>query len=384
MDLSVLMVTPYFPPMINGPSLHVYQLVRGLIDQGIRVHVHTMSYGTYEDIMNFDDGDLSITNFKHFSFFRGASFDQPISISYVKSTIETSDRFDVVHVHDFPKLCNDTLILALKRFKPRKLIVLTPHGAGAPSPTYKISSKLYWSLGIPLKVLRSADNLITVTPLQKKVFSRVCDEQKISMISEAVPPHYFVNEPSFLEDDKLKILFIGRIIQEKGVKDLLYAVNSISKMLNNQVELRCIGPDYGFMQEALKIIKDLNLENTVNMLGLLSEDQKIQNLNWCDVLVLPSYYEAFGIPIVEAMAHAKPVIATKTIGAMSLIRHNETGFLVNFGNPKGIADRLMQFLNNPKLKFQMGKKALKSVFPFSMQNMTRNHIDLYQNLMVAN
>lgn len=380
LDLRVLMVTPYFPPIINGPSLHVSHLVKGLVDQGVYVHVHTMNYGLQEGVLGADDDGLVISRFKPYSFFRGASFDQPISLSYIRSAIAASDDFDMVHVHDFPKLCNDSLILALKKLKPDKPVVLTPHGAGPVAPANKVSSKVYWASGIPVKVVQAADHLITVTPLQKKIFARVCDEQKISMISEAIPPQYFVSAPSFVEDGKLKVLFIGRIIEEKGIGNLLYAVSSASKTSNNKVELRCVGPDYGFMQEALKLIKELHLENVVHMLGPLPENEKLIQLNWCDVLVLPSYYEAFGIPIIEAMAHAKPVIATKTIGAVSLVKNNETGFLVNLSDPIDLANKLMQFVYDPSLKLTMGEESLKRALAFSMKNMVKNHIRLYEVL----
>ena len=315
----------------------------------------------------FDDGDLSVSRFKSLPLFGGEALNQPISVSFLKSTIDASDDFDVVHVHDCPKLLNDVVILALKRLKPSKIVVLTPHGAGLFSPTYIVSSKttgqllevpfhkgptynlqkvfstVYWSSGTPLKVVHSADHLVTVTPLQQKVFAGVCDPKKISMISEAVPSSYFVDKASFHENGKLKILFIGRIIQEKGVSDVLYAVHCVSKMLKMLVELRCVGPDYGFMQEAKKIIRDLGIEKNVSMLGAVSEEEKLENLSWCDVLVLPSYHEAFGIPLAEAMAHGKPVIATKTVGAVSLVKDNETGFLVNFSDPNAIAKCLIKF-----------------------------------------
>ncbi len=380
----MLMVTPYFPPTIKGPSLHVYHLVKNLKAQGVYVHVHTVKFGKTENELGFkteDARDLDVSYFKPSFDPRRSSDDQPISLPYITSTISESDSFDLVHIHDFPKLCNDALILALKRLKPKKLVVLTPHGQGVPAPTYNVSSKLYWSLGIPLRVLRSVDNVITVTPLQKQAFDEVCEKQKVSMISEAIPPHYFVNKPNFLDDGKLKILYIGRIVKEKGISDLLYAVNALLKMGKNKIELRCIGPDYGFMQEAFGIIKELGLSNFVSILGPVSEEQKIANLDWCDVLVLPSYYEAFGIPIVEAMARAKPVIATKTIGAMSLVQHNKTGFLADFRDPKGLADKIAYFSTNANLKYRMGQEAIKHALQFSMQNMTNSHLDLYQKLV---
>ena len=374
------MVTPYFPPIINGPSLHVSHLVKGLSEQGVNVHVHTMNYGLHDDVLDYDEG-FTISHFKPYSLLRGASFDQPISISYIKSTITSSNDYDVIHVHDFPKLCNDSLILLLKKLKNTKPLILTPHGAGPVAPANKVSSKAYWSSGIPVKVLQAADHLITVTSLQKRGFGRVCDEHKISMISEAIPPQYFVKSPSFDNNGKLKVLFIGRIIEEKGIKDLLYSVSHASKISKNKIELRCVGPDYGFMTEALGLIKELQLENIVQMLGPLPENEKLNQLTWCDVLVLPSFYEAFGIPIIEAMAHGKPVIATRTVGAISLIENGKTGYLVDFNDSKKIAKYLMHLLENPQTKLQMGKTALASVLPFSMDLMIKSHLFLYKKLI---
>ena len=88
--------------------------------------------------------------------------------------------------------------------------------------------------------------------------------------------------------------------------------------------------------------------------------------------------------IIEAMAHGKPVIATKTIGALSLVRHNKTGFLVDLGDSLDIANKLMLFLKDSQLRLQMGQKALHSVLTFCNRNMTENHIKLYHELAANN
>lgn len=378
MDLKILMISPYFPPMINGPSIYVYHLAKGLVGRGVYVHIHTMDCGVFEEHMNFSIEDLDIHVFKSFLDLRGSSHDQPISIRYVTSTLKESDHFDLIHIHDFPKISNDIIIPTLKKLKPNVPVILTPHGAGSPTPAHKLSSKLYWSTGIPWKVLRSADHLIAVSPLQGKLLAKICGHNKVSIILGAIPSYYFAKEPSFIEDGKLKILFIGRMIKEKGVKVLLYAVHEVKKYLGENVELRCIGPDYGYLQESTRIINELKLNDVVKILGPLPEDEKIKNLDWCDVLVLPSYYEAFGIPILEAMARGKPVIATKTVGGMSLVRHGETGFLVEIGDWLDIARTLLRFQNTPDLKYRMGQKALEHARQFSMQKMVEQHIKLYE------
>lgn len=399
------MVSQFFQPMVCGISVYVTSLVKGLVNHGVNVHVETMRYDGHPAKSNQGDGDLSISRFRNLPFFGGDSLNQPISLHHILETINLSNDFDVIHLQDCPKLLNDTIILALKKIKPEKPIIITPQGPGMFSPTYimsskttgkrfevqyekglsysmqKIFSKLYWSSGVPVKVVQSADHIIAVTPTQRETFTRVCDEGKVSMITEAVPSSYFVKEPSFVSEGRLKVLFIGRIIREKGIHDLLCAVKAYTRMSDKPIELRCIGPDFGFMQEAQQIIKELGLGKTVVMLGAVSEEEKLAHLRWCDVLTTASYHEAFGIPIVEAMAHGKPVIATKTVGATYILEDQENGFLVNFSDPDGIASHLAQFASDPTLKFTMGQKALARAHQFSMEKMITNHIELYEQVL---
>ena len=206
-------------------------------------------------------------------------------------------------------------------------------------------------------------------------------QNKVSTIPTGIPQHIYIEKPHFIEDGKLKVLFIGRIVQEKGIKELLYAIHEVRKIIGDKnVELRIIGPDYGYLKTAQKIINGLKLNNIVKILGTVSEEEKVKDLDWCDVLVLPSYYEAFGVPILEAMTRGKPVIATKTVGAMSLVKHGETGFLVEIGDWKAIAQQLLHLFKNPSLKYRMGEKALERAKHFSMERMIEQHIKLYQKL----
>jgi len=330
--------------------------------------------------LDFNVEGIDVSCFRSLLDLRGSSLDQPLSPSYIASTVKESDQFDLIHVHDFPKVSNDVLILTLKKLKSSIPVILTPHGAGSPTPTHKLSSKLYWSTGIPWKVLRSIDHLIAISPLQAELFTRICGRDRVSTILGAIPSHYFAEEVNFIEDGKLKILFIGRMAEEKGIRILLFAVHEVKKYLGKNVELRCIGPDYGYLQEARRLIDELKLNDVVKLLGPLPEEEKIRNIDWCDVLVLPSYYEAFGLPLLEAMARGKPVIATKTVGSTSLITHGETGFLVRTGDWHGIADTLLHLSRNPELKYQMGRKGLRFARRFSMQEMIEKHIEVYRRL----
>lgn len=388
MDLKVLMVSPYFPPVINGVSIHVYYLVKGLTDNGIHVRLHTIRPSTTVDVsrnhMHLDN--LDIVRFNRLIDFTGSSNQQPISLSYIRSTVNACDEFDMVHIHDFPKVCNEALILIMKKLKKRKPLILSPHAMGSPSLAHKragLRAKVYWSLGMPRRVFKSADKIITVSSLQRELFVQAYGARKVCLIPEGIPDHYFVDKPFFTDGEKLKLLFIGRLIEEKGIRDLLCAIHEIVKTGKDQrrVELVCIGPDCGYSRVISGIINNLGLNDLVKILGPLSERRKIEYLDWCDVLVLPSYFEAFGIPIVEAMARGKPVIATATVGSRSLVKNGETGFLVQIGNSHSIAIALLRFLRNPELRYQIGRNALEHASEYHIENMIKGHVRLYENLL---
>ncbi len=383
------MASPFFPPVINGVSLHVYHLTKGLAAHGVHVRLHTIKPRLSTSALDFDLklNNLRTVSFKELLDFRGPWNQQPLSLSYVRETIAACDDFDVVHVHDFPKICNEVLILMMKKLKVEKPLVLTPHAAGMPSPAYKNATakgRIYWFLGVPQRVFTSVDRIVAVSSLEKELFGKVCGTHKVSLIPEGVPSHYFVDAPVFTDEEKLKIVFVGRIIERKGIKYLLQAIDEIIKMGHDQhkIELVCIGPDWGYLNTVLKIIDDLGLNSVVKMLGPLSETEKIKYLGWCDVLVLPSLFESFGIPVAEAMAHGKPVIATETVGSKSLVRHGETGFLVKIGESHSIAEALMCFLRDPELKYQMGRAALKRALEFHIENTVKGHMRLYESLLV--
>jgi glycosyltransferase involved in cell wall biosynthesis len=381
------MVSPFFPPVINGVSMHVYHLVKGLVAQGNYIQLHTIKPNISSNTLNLN---LNFNNLRTLCFeklvHKGSWNQQPLSLSYIMETLRMCDDFDVVHVHDFPKICNEALVLLLKKLKARKPIVLTPHAAGMPSPSYKGASpkgKLYWFFGVPQKVFRSVDRIVAVSSLEQELFGKMCGIQKVSLIPEGVPANYFVNAPFFVDDGRLKIVFVGRIVERKGIKELLYAIKEIvgRGYSPDKIELVCIGADWGYLNTVVKIVNDLGLNRVVKMLGSLSESEKIEYLSWCDLLVLPSYYESFGIPVIEAMARAKPVVATETVGSRSLVRHGETGFLVKVGDPCGLAEALMRFLRYPELKYRMGSEALKQAWRFHMENMIKGHINLYESIM---
>lgn len=103
--------------------------------------------------------------------------------------------------------------------------------------------------------------------------------------------------------------------------------------------------------------------------------------NDISVYVQPSVTEGFGIPVLEAMAHARPVIVSSGAGASDLVTDGKEGFVVPPRNPKAIRDRIQYFLDNPSEIERMGKNAEMTAKQYTWDKIEEMYVKLYQEVV---
>jgi len=152
------------------------------------------------------------------------------------------------------------------------------------------------------------------------------------------------------------VLFVGRIIKEKGVFDFLKAAESLS---DEDYSFFLVGD--GPLNSAISnFIERRGLTDKVFFLGLRNDVPTF--MKRCDVLVLPTYYfEGLPVVILEAMACGKPVIATRHRGCEDEVVDGETGYLIDAKNPRQLAGTIEKLLGNPSLCKRMGMAGRKRV-----------------------
>lgn len=155
--------------------------------------------------------------------------------------------------------------------------------------------------------------------------------EKIVVIPNAVDPAAFAAAGRTDRSDQpvREIAFIGRLDPVKRVGDLIEAMQK----LNGQTRLSIYG-DGDLRHELADQIEKLGLSDRVRMRGTVPAAEA---LGQCDVLVLPSEAEGFGLVLIEAMAAGVPVVATDAPGIRDVIRHERTGLLVPVGQPDALA-----------------------------------------------
>lgn len=162
-----------------------------------------------------------------------------------------------------------------------------------------------------------------------------------------------------LSKDTTKILFVGRFVPEKGIFDLL---NAFSMLLKNRlnVELLIVGSGTANMTtEVNRTISDLKIKNKVKILGSIKYQDMPQIHNLADIFCLPSaetksWAEQFGYSLVEAMSCGKPAISTWTGSIPEIVKHRETGILVQPNNPLALEDALEELVLNKSLREEFG------------------------------
>ncbi len=105
-------------------------------------------------------------------------------------------------------------------------------------------------------------------------------------------------------------------------------------------------------------VEQTGLQNQVQFLGPLDVGSLIDMLKQQHVLVVPSFYEGFGIAYLEGMGFGLPAIASTAGAAGEIITHGQDGFLVPPGDPAALTTCLAEFYQSPGLRAEMGRAAL--------------------------
>ena len=100
-----------------------------------------------------------------------------------------------------------------------------------------------------------------------------------------------------------------------------------------------------------------------------------------DVLVMPSYYESFGLAALEAMACGTPVITSRNSGAKTFIEQGTSGYLIPWNCPEPYAERLETLLKNPILRANMGQQAIIQANKMSWSIAATKTNGVYANLI---
>ena len=179
------------------------------------------------------------------------------------------------------------------------------------------------------------------------------------------------------------ILSVARLFRGKGHFELLRALAQVKPKYPN-VRLAIVGSDYPADSGATQMLKEhaLKLGIAENVLFTGQRSDIALLLAACDVFSLPSFEEPFGLVFAEAMAMKRPVAALNNGGTPEVVEHGKCGLLSPPGDIDALAANLLQLLDNPALRAQMGEYGRSRVEQhFTPQRMASDFAALYERIL---
>ncbi len=189
------------------------------------------------------------------------------------------------------------------------------------------------------------------TRSQAAIFAAPETRDRLHLIHCGVEPDKLT--PIIHRDDPRRLIFVGRVVEQKGLGDLFQAL----------VQLEGRGPGLGLTivgdgPDRLALERraaDLGLADRVSFVGSKSQSEVVELLGDADIFVLPSYAEGVPVVVMEALGSELPVVATFVGGMAELVEDDVTGFLVRPGDPDQLADRIHRLLGDAELRQRMGR-----------------------------
>ncbi|MBR9682008.1 MAG: glycosyltransferase family 4 protein, partial [Candidatus Altiarchaeota archaeon] len=144
-------------------------------------------------------------------------------------------------------------------------------------------------------------------------------------------------------DEKI-VLFVGRLTVQKGIWELLHAARKVVDK-DPKVKFLILGGGDS-SRELINLSIDLGLQENVLFTGRVSENELLAAYRICDLFVMPSVSEPFGLVALEAMASGKPILVSKTSGVSEIVKHRIT---VDYWDVNMLASKILEALTYPEL-----------------------------------
>ena len=236
------------------------------------------------------------------------------------------------------------------------------------------------------KYLQSVDGFIFNSQTTKGVVNGLMVHKKPSVV--AYPPTDRFGEALSEEEiksratrDPLRILFLGNVIERKGLHTLLEAVgNQKSKVKLNVIGSLTSEPEY--VKRLQAYVSTNNLSSFVYFHGALDNEPLSEMLKQAHVLIVPSSYEGFGIVYLEGMGFGLPAIGTMAGAAGEIIEHGKTGYLIEPNDSKTLAAHISQLASNRNLLMQLSVNARNRYAQQPSWNETANQIRNFLQSMI--
>ncbi|MCM3765284.1 glycosyltransferase family 4 protein [Neobacillus niacini] len=363
LGLKILMLCWEYPPnVVGGLSRHVFSLSVHMAKMGYEVHVITAendrlpAFELMDGVRVHRVKPINEMDRNFLSWIGGLN----LAMSFKAERLAQEIRFHLIHAHDW---LVGAAAIALKELWSIPLLTTihaTEHGRnnGIHTETQQFIHEKEQQLII------ASNQIIVCSEYMKEhlasVFNGVSDAIAIIPNGVEAPAATEDGAMLFLERNKKEYIFsIGRIVKEKGFQTMIEAA-SIAK--ENNLDYFFVIAGKGPMLDTYRSqINERQLTNHIMFIGYITDEQRNALIAGSQLIVIPSLYEPFGIAALESMILGKPTIVSNTGGMKGIIKHLQTGLLMNPGDPESMIQQIQFLKENPIIAKEIGLKGREIV-----------------------
>ncbi|MEO0079787.1 MAG: glycosyltransferase family 4 protein [candidate division WOR-3 bacterium] len=287
------------------------------------------------------------------------------------------ERFDIIHVHwPLPHF----LFGWVAARTCRAPTVISFHGAELMAVRHgmrPLRPFLRWAIA-------KADAITANSTHTVRAIQELCNRPVHIVPYGAEVAEHPAAEPTGRGPEK-QILFVGRLVERKGVRYLIEAAQLLAQQLPIKVHIVGSGPEGPGLME---LTKRLGLEKTVIFHGQVPADELHRHYANCDVFVLPAVIDAkgdtegLGVVLIEALTYRKPVVASAVGGITDLVKNEQTGLAVPPGDSQALCVALHRILTDPQLAGRLAEAGYQHVQAnYSWPAIIQRLIDIYEALL---
>ncbi|APD07803.1 N-acetyl-alpha-D-glucosaminyl L-malate synthase [Flavobacteriaceae bacterium UJ101] len=361
-------------PTFGGSGIVATELGMELAKQGNEVHFISYSEPARLNVLmpNITFHPVEIENYPLFQY-------QPYSLalSTLMVDIVKQHGLDVIHVHYAIPHAYAAFIAKqiLKEDGIELPVVTTLHGTDitlvGKHPSYKSAvefsinqSDIVTSVSQSLK-----QNTLDVFKIKKEihVIPNFIESELFDHLKQNCPRENFATE-----DEKL-LVHVSNFREVKNVPHVVEVFHLVQKKIKAKLLLIGVGPE---REKVELLVRKLGLEDQVFFLGKIR--QLYQILCACDLFVLPSSQESFGLAALEAMAASLPVISSNAGGIPEVNVEGVTGYLSNIGDIEEMAENAIELLSNEEKLKEFKENAKAYSFKFRKEKILPMYMNLYE------
>jgi glycosyltransferase involved in cell wall biosynthesis len=352
--MNIVQIAPYYPPYLGGQERFVFSLSRQLARMGHDVTVLTSGF---PDQLPHRFEDEGIRVFRYRPLIRPLR--NPISPGMLLFP-QSIDQADVIHTHNEHSFSSNAAVLLGLRYK--KPVVLTVHGRLVMASRVEDFVVNIYENTISRVVFRAAAGITVITPSEReRLFGNYhLPETQVTFIPVGIDldhwdslraaPHSANAWENYVRDKKV-ILVAAQLVRRKGID---FLIRAMPRILSAAPDTILLIAGSGNEESNLRQLADsLDLKDRVLFLGRIYDEELSAAYQAADVFVLPSLSEGMPTCVMEALAHEKPVVATRIDGARDCF--SEVADLVAPADSDALADGVLRVLSDPARAIARGK-----------------------------